>query len=1030
MDRYHGIQPRPFAGRDLRLVLRSACLPALGVLALTAGLDGHAQERAVEEMIVTGTYIRRQDSFDTMSPINVIDSADIEGQGVANMGDVIKNQTYNYGTPYVTNLTASTSQAGFQSPANLRGLGASATLTLVNGRRTATDNVNILLPQIAISRIETLKDGASALYGSDAVSGVVNLVPKTTFEGLEASVWHLRPTDTAGDYNETQWQLIVGGGSGDTHLVGAFEYRERGQLRLIDRPPYARTGFATSGAGMPGTWLVPTRTASGALTGQTARTADPGCGITAGPGGTDVAQPDSNITGFLNPAGNTCQLNYAVWQDLMTEMEGFTGWAHASHEFSPHLRFNSTFSFASQEVTKGRGSPSGVSGRALGDLDPVLGTHPGNPFRAMANRGNGLEPLYARDMDGDGIPDRDGDGRVILAADPYDPAQGVAFNEDVRPVDLRLFGRMGTAVPSSLNADGSSNQLGAERTSYRWEGGVSFQIPDSTWSGNAAYSYNRHVTLASGVPSELFNETNLGLQGQLGPNRDQYFNPFSTALHPCANRVCDATQITQPGDPAYNTQFVVDQVSTESPTETTNVLNVFDAVITGDVIELPAGPLGIALGMQWRDAVLDIDYSPVANACAGLTRACALDFNESRTTWAAFGEVLLPILNHDRWGVLELGGALRWEDAGEFSSVDPKISMRWQPRDWLATRASYGTSFIAPSLTELFTQPLTTTENNLDPTCNFSPDCTAVGAFRATTFAGNPDLDPESATVWSLGFSLALLDGDLTLSFDYLAFDFEDRITRLRSQDVLDFDLQRFLAFIDTGGTRAQWIDPTNKATGNFESQDIIRSADGSLNEVLTTYINATEMEWRGFDVGVGYRFDAARLPFVTRDFGSFNLRFDGTYVESYTFSLTGLPSERCGVPAKNRTPPCQAAGNRNDRTGAVPPIPRIRANASLAWMFGNHDARLTTRYTHHVREDSVFVASNPAQIDAMTTIDLQYRYAFAGLFGERSNTTLTAGCINCLDEMARPMVTLGGLETFLHDPRGRMWYVRLNQAF
>ncbi|MFU8816142.1 MAG: TonB-dependent receptor plug domain-containing protein, partial [Pseudomonadales bacterium] len=203
-----------------------------------------AAEGAIEEVVVTGSYIRRKDSFDSPSPINVIDSVNIAEQGVAAMADIIKNQTFNYGTDFVANATASTFQEGARSFANLRGLGEGATLTLVDGRRTLTGNVNILYPQIAIGRIETLKDGASALYGSDAVAGVVNVIPRKNFEGLETTLWHLQPTESRGDYDETQWNVMFGGGNEQTHLVAAFEYRERGRLRWIDRPDFNSAQFS------------------------------------------------------------------------------------------------------------------------------------------------------------------------------------------------------------------------------------------------------------------------------------------------------------------------------------------------------------------------------------------------------------------------------------------------------------------------------------------------------------------------------------------------------------------------------------------------------------------------------------------------------------------------------------------------------------------------------------------------------------------------------------------------------------------
>ena len=102
--------------------------------------------------------------------------------------------------------------------------------------------------------------------------------------------------------------------------------------------------------------------------------------------------------------------------------------------------------------------------------------------------------------------------------------------------------------------------------------------------------------------------------------------------------------------------------------------------------------------------------------------------------------------------------------------------------------------------------------------------------------------------------------------------------------------------------------------------------------------------------------------------------------------------------------------------------------NARLNWGYGNHNATLTARYIDEIEEDSVFRAANPKFINDITTFDLQYTYAIDGLFGGDRDTKVTVGGINIFDRLIPGMLTLGGLESFLHDPRGAMWYVRFNQ--
>ena len=151
---------------------------------------GAEDQTVIEEIVVTGSLIRR-DSFDSPSPLTVVGQDEIEDNATPNLGEVLVNQTFNYGTDFQTNTYAARSQIGTDTAANLRGLGERATLNLLDGKRGGGGNLNSALPQIAIERIDILKDGASATYGTDAVAGVVNIIPRDDFSGAEVQ-WSLR----------------------------------------------------------------------------------------------------------------------------------------------------------------------------------------------------------------------------------------------------------------------------------------------------------------------------------------------------------------------------------------------------------------------------------------------------------------------------------------------------------------------------------------------------------------------------------------------------------------------------------------------------------------------------------------------------------------------------------------------------------------------------------------------------------------------------------------------------------------------
>ena len=198
------------------------------------------------------------------------------------LGEVIANQTFNYGSDVFSNNYTARFQEGNSTQANFRGLGSRATLNLIDGKRVL-NNLNNMIPQIAIQRIDILKDGAAALYGSDAVAGVLNVIPKTRFEGIETSVMY--QSDYDGDIDESIFNMIFGTPTDNGYFAFAAEYRDRGKLEQVERNNYLKEGFSSSGTGNPGTYLVPTRDPLTGLVDGSEQLRDPGCGVAASPGG-------------------------------------------------------------------------------------------------------------------------------------------------------------------------------------------------------------------------------------------------------------------------------------------------------------------------------------------------------------------------------------------------------------------------------------------------------------------------------------------------------------------------------------------------------------------------------------------------------------------------------------------------------------------------------------------------------------------------------------------------------------------------
>lgn len=241
-------------GRVSRLVLAFSLCLSMNVFA--ASDEEVDDEEIIEEVLVTGSFIRR-DNFDIPSPIDVTTELDLELAGTADLGDIIFDQTFQYGVnanavPFDGYQTGADDQQWNQGQAvwaNLRGLGTRATMTMMDGHRLPADtntwgrrtgvDVNGTYPTIAIGRIETILDGASALYGSEAVGGVINIIPKKDFEGVEISYDRSQALDNGAP--TTNLSLLAGIQGERGGAIFAIELRDQERMRFTDRPDYILT---------------------------------------------------------------------------------------------------------------------------------------------------------------------------------------------------------------------------------------------------------------------------------------------------------------------------------------------------------------------------------------------------------------------------------------------------------------------------------------------------------------------------------------------------------------------------------------------------------------------------------------------------------------------------------------------------------------------------------------------------------------------------------------------------------------------
>ncbi len=344
---------------------QSLRLAISGVLAAAIAAPVLAQQTTdddpAETVVVTGSRIARSSDFTNANPVDIIDREGIEKSGFANLQQLMEKMPSNGNGAFSTRGNNQDSTANGAASISLRGLGADATLVLVNGRRVAispfaesitTNFVDInAIPVSAIERVEVLKDGASALYGSDAVAGVINIILRKNFEGLELSGSY----GSADDIDEQNYSAVWGFGGEDNNVTFIFDYFKNSTLANVDRGTLGSANQTAQGGedfrssrGYPGRFLV-----NGAVT------RDPAC-------------PAGSI------AGQTCLYDYGVWNLLVPEAErgGLMMLAHQDFAGGAQLFVELA---AQHNNSIAQGAPTPLD-EGAGLTIPI--THPNNPFPA------------------------------------------------------------------------------------------------------------------------------------------------------------------------------------------------------------------------------------------------------------------------------------------------------------------------------------------------------------------------------------------------------------------------------------------------------------------------------------------------------------------------------------------------------------------------------------------------------------------------------------------------------------------------
>ena len=991
-----------------RVAVAVAAVLAAASPAMAQEAGSSAEEGTLESVVVTGSFIRRSEGFAAASPVEEIGKADFEATAPKTVADFLTTLPYSFNSTFTVGRALGSSNGS--GSINLRNLGADATLVLLNSRRVARDpvtvnnvDVNALVPQIAIERIEILKDGASSIYGSDAVGGVANFLTRRTFDGFEFTA----QTDTRdiGDTTDVRFSALWGAQSDKTGIIVAAEY--------FNREPYPWESFEVISSrrgtidgefrlpSWPARFTVPNRNAAGAIAGPATTLADPDCALFTG---ANVSSGAVTRQGITYPT--SCDQNIAWGTSANADEERFQAYAELHHEFSSSARV-----FGEIGALRTRTALVDAPGAAVnpGPGQPTVvipGYAPGNLFRAVTASG---APLYAQpstvqlgyDKNGDGVneyvPLRNAAGVVSLnlgadgvAGTADDAVGGVPFWEDVVIANgSRIFG-LNCNLPgdpgTTRNCRNDINSTRYEVDAFRIVAGLEGDITDN-WHYQTAYTFS----------SNSENQTSLGasfsmpalraaLAGFGGPGcLSTSGDPLQTGTVRPGQGNCQFLNVfgnsvtTTPGSPLANTREIVEYVTAQDWSHYLSEMDVIDFVVSGTLADWSSGSIGLAVGAQQRSEQWRADYNGLQNQGQSDLQAAFFDKDVSQTWRAGFAELSVVPFSTDA-GHLEISGALRYEKAkdGGLDTWDPKIGVLYStPGQMFDIRGTWSTSFLAPSLYQRFRQNVVFT-NGVD-----DGRTTAVENLGRvpTQIAGNPDLKPQTSENYNIGFTARPLDS-LKFDLDYWHVDFDGQIA------------------VENGPAIA--LDPV----ATEDPTRVLRNLAGGIIGLNLTYVNNATVETAGIDFGASH----------TWQFGAGALRNSLVATYQTTYEVNGV----------------DVSGSRNGRvTGASFAVP-LRATLRSDLTLGSHSVQSLLRFSDSYDNDVPPNRGTEAkpEIEWYVSWDLSYTYALdMDRFNLRSSS-VSVGLNNLTDEIPPWVPDQNHTLPSMYDYSGRHYWFRFKAQF
>ncbi len=947
---------------------------------LTVALSMDLSLLYMDELVVTGTAFKESPINQTYAVV-AVGREEMAEQGSPQAVDFFKNLGASHGVIGERSSWYNSGQAATLTESianvNLRGLGASRTLVLINSRRQTYVPARLIggrfvdvnvIPSIAIERVEVLKEGAAAIYGSDAVGGVANFLTRRNFEGFEVSAAH-EYFPGAGDTNAG---AIWGGKLGEAHAVVSAEWRGRQALPSWERDyllqPWHGGGqrLGWSSLGNPGTFAI------GAPAPWTAAIHAPRC---------------EEFGGFRESW--TCRFRYQQYENLIEEMSHTRAFAEINGKLDNGTEYHVEALLARADIPEWYTTPS-YPPFPLTDTS-IMEVAPDHPGRRAFCDDYGSEPTD----------------------EYYEACQaGEAWYFNGRPFGNsgpgRTLGRDALTWRMAASASGDFVAFGDRENHF--DLGLSYSRTEGNYNLPGVYIERLFLGFRGfggprcGVDVVADRASLAGmrlgpLSGQVAGQGDcQYYNPFGNAIEFTDQY---GSAYASRANPTYraalaNSEELRQWLNQEVDMQSSADMLVADATLTGTWIKDVAS---YAAGYQFRlfnasgdpndEGDVTINPCPVVGDrnCSAEDRFGPYAFtnvhrpyDESQTVHRFFAET--PLSLGESFDV-QLAANYEFHDAA--SSFDPKFGWRYQLTESsdqsVFLRGSVQTTFRTPSLDDVNESPLSTLEW-----------INETGAYQTVDRIGSKDLKPERAFTFNAGLALVTEKG-FEATLDYWSYDFSDvigsmphgAITALYADEANKDALKQFI------------VCPDGIGTGTCAASE--------LERVQVDIVNWPGLKTSGIDLHLGTR--------VPRGAGLFTAGLEGTYTLAYetkALMLGGLVLQE----------EADAAGYLNFGNPIATSLPKFKGRISSSYYWQGYSLATYLNYISSY-EDRGSMASDNSKIKSIFgTIESYVTWDMTFLWNMPNGLNVALSGMNLLDTMP-PLVNIEqAYDGFTHDPKGR----------